>query len=208
MENKTIIEAYIEFNKELIIIVSGLSGTGKYKVAKSLARDLNIKLIDSLKYCNKKYKNKVKSPFGDEFINWDSDDTIDWEKLNKDVNKQKNKGVVITGIAFPKEKLDFTPTYHVQIKLSKQNLLLKRHEYIEGHKEDCNDISKHKGTQLEKYILNNYTYPYYINFSERSLITKYVNGNDYINESTKEYYEKIYDDTFNYIINEISEKLK
>jgi uridine kinase len=53
-----IVEAYIKFNKGLIIVVSGISGCGKTTLARDIERDFNLKLIDQYDYYLEKYDNK------------------------------------------------------------------------------------------------------------------------------------------------------
>ena len=64
MKNKdnkemTVIDAYIKFNKKLIIFISGLSpGSGKTSLAKKLSQDFKIKHIDQSKYYLKDFDEK------------------------------------------------------------------------------------------------------------------------------------------------------
>jgi len=58
-----IIEAFIKFNKQLIIIISGLSGTNKTKIAQWMAKDFNLKYINIEKYIDEtKIKENDKNP--------------------------------------------------------------------------------------------------------------------------------------------------
>ena len=49
-----IVEEYTLQNKQLIILISGLSGTNKSALAKEIQRDLKIKLENLDDYCDKK----------------------------------------------------------------------------------------------------------------------------------------------------------
>ena len=48
-----IVEKYAEINGGILILISGLSGTGKTKLAKNIARDFKIDIINENKYCDK-----------------------------------------------------------------------------------------------------------------------------------------------------------
>jgi len=56
--------------------------------------------------------------------------------------------------------------------------------------------------------MNHYTYPYYLTITQNSIINKFINANEMIELSNDDYYEKIIDECFNYLINSISDKLK
>lgn len=202
-----VVEAYIKFKKKLIIIISGISGSGKTKLAKNISKLFKIRLINLNSYCNKDYNITIKLPNGTEVINWDSDDIYDWNKFNDDVKKYYSQGVVLTGVAFPKDKLNFTPDFHIQIKLSKQNLFKRRSEYLEEHQEDCQEIGRNNDKKLEYTIFNQLTYPYYLDITNRSNITKFINANEYINLNNEEYDEKLYDEAFDYLIHQIEKIL-
>lgn len=213
MSKKTIVEAFTEKNNGLIIVISGLSGSGKTKLGKEIATLFKCEFLNTAKFCKKDYDNKIsfKLPSSDktyEFTNWDSDDIIDWDKLNNEVKDIKTKGVIISGISFPKDKITFKPDFHIHIKLNKQNLLKKRQQFVEDHKDDCKEFDTIKDSDVELYLMNHYTYPYYLTITQNSIINKFINANETIELSNDDYYEKIVDECFNYLINSISDKLK
>lgn len=213
MSKKTIVEAFTEKNNGLIIVISGLSGSGKTKLGKEIATLFKCEFLNTAKFCKKDYDNKIsfKLPSSDktyEFTNWDSDDIIDWDKLNNEVKDIKTKGVIISGISFPKDKITFKPDFHIHIKLNKQNLLKKRQQFVEDHKDDCKEFDTIKDSDVELYLMNHYTYPYYLSITQNSIINKFINANETIELSNDDYYEKIVDECFNYLINSISDKLK
>lgn len=55
-----IVEKYQELNDGMFIIISGLSGTGKTKLAKNMAKDFKLDMINENKYCDKDYYKKAK----------------------------------------------------------------------------------------------------------------------------------------------------
>lgn len=133
----TIIDGYIKYRKQFIVLVSGLSGTGKCKIANMLGKDLKLVVLNTNAYFKpKEMIEKITLPNGKVVPKWDSLDAYDWDKLNKDVNDVKEKGVVVCGNYFPSEKLNFRSDTHIHIKLNKQNLLKKRLEYIRKNSQE------------------------------------------------------------------------
>jgi cytidylate kinase len=212
MSKKTIIEAYAEKNKGLIIVISGLSGSGKTKLGKEIATLFKCEFLNTAKFCKKDYDNKIsfKLPSSDktyEFTNWDSDDIIDWDKLNNEVKDIKTKGVIISGISFPKDKITFKPDFHIHIKLNKQNLIKKRQEFVEDHEEDCKEFNTIKDYDVELYLINHYTYPYYLTITQNSIINKFINANEFSELNKEEYFEKIFNESIDYLLKMIGDKL-
>jgi uridine kinase len=196
-EKKDILEVYKEKRGQLIILISGLSGSGKTALGKNISRDFRMKLIDTQEYYKHDYDAKVKLPNGKEILNYDTDEIVDWGKLSDDVNNAKKDGVVVTGNAFPKEKLDFTPDYHIHLKISKQYLKQKRLEYIEKHKELKTD------PETETLRVNIYTYPYYLNVIERMKIDKTI----YTPEKTEgQIYDEIFEEIIKFIKSNVYDK--
>lgn len=206
--SKNIVEAYIDFHKQLIILVSGLSGCGKTELGKNISRDFKIKHIDLKNYYIKEYHQIATLPNKVVVVNWDSDDAIDWIKFNQDIEKYK-LGVVITGTVFPNSKITFTPDIHINLKISKQNLLQKRIDYKQKHYDtkskekevDIEIIEKETAKETERLILNQLTYPYYLESLKKSTIDKFIDVNE-LND------DEIYDDSFDSIIDLIKKKLK
>jgi len=128
-----VVEAYRKKVGHLIILISGLSGTGKTHIAEKMAKELNLKFLNLINYYN---KNNVKDYVlrdGRKVPNWFSVETIvDWDKLNKDIEENKN-GVIIVGFGFPKEKIKFTPTIHVNLKTTKIDIGNRRKEFMEKY---------------------------------------------------------------------------
>ncbi len=145
---KNIVEAYKEFNGQLIILISGLSGSGKTILAENICRDFKLKEINVRDYYKKDYNETIKLPNEKTVVNYDTDDAVDWTKLNEDINKLKKDGVVVIGHVFPTDKLDFKADYHTHLKISKQELKKKRLEYIENHKENGFELAVVAPVQL------------------------------------------------------------
>jgi cytidylate kinase len=200
-----IIEAYIKFKGQLIIIIAGLSGCGKNKLAENISKDFKLTWIKTSDFCNNSYSKKIDLD-GEEIDDYDDDNIIDWDKFNQEITKQleKNKGLVISGVNFPKEKITFDINFYIFIKLNKQNILKRRLEFIKDHEKDCKKIGKNIEPEKEKRIFNLVTYNYYENIMANELINKYINANNFM-DNQETYDEKIYDETFDYLINIIEQ---
>jgi cytidylate kinase len=166
---KNIVDVYKETHGQFIILVSGLSSTGKTKLGINIERDFNIKRIDMKNFMNEKNTETVELPNGKFVINTDKDDAVDWDKLNEEVNKDKKDGVVVVGTMFPTDLLKFKADYHIHLRLPKQILKTKREEYIKSHPD------KKYNLEDEMLRINMITYPYYMNVLNRMLINKYLN---------------------------------
>ena len=199
-----IVEAFVKIKGHLIILISGLSGSGKTKLGKNISGLFNMKLINEKDYLKKDYNKQEILPNNVKIINWDSDDIYDWDNLNRDVLEQSKKGVIVVGSAFPVNKLGFTADFHIHIKLSKQNILKRRLEHSERHK-------KKYDNSLQQIIFNSFTYPYYIDMISRSSVTKFINSNEFMIscEGTNEecYENKIYDAAFDYLMDQIGRNI-
>jgi hypothetical protein len=187
-----IVEAYIKFNKQLVIFVSGISGCGKTALAKNISKDFKLPLIDQFDYYKKDYD--VKSVLSDEteLINWDSDDAMDWTKLNEDIEKQKTTGIIVTGFALT-NKITVKPDYHIHVSMSKQNCIERRQEFLKKYQDKYPTDFKLVGTPTEKLKMNKFTYPYYLGILKESTITKFLNANE-LND------DGIYDNAFTVLI--------
>lgn len=188
-----IVEKYIEINSSLILFISGMSGCGKTQIGKFISRDFKIKLIDQDDYYIKSHD--VKTKLGDkEVINWYTDDAIDWDKFNKDIEKAKTSGVIVIGNTLPDDRMALKPDLHIQLSMSKQECVRRRLLFLEHDKQDINE-------EFEKLKINKLAYPYYLETVNRSKINKFVN----ITEKSD---DTIYDDIFDIVISFIKVKLK
>jgi hypothetical protein len=208
MYTMNIVEAYIKFRGQLVILVSGISGSGISHLAKNISKDLKIPSLSYAKFCKKDYTEKVNLPDGSEIINWDSDDVIDWAEFNKEINEMKPSGVVAYSQAFPVDKLDkdLEVDAHIHIKLAKQNLLNRRQKYVEEHRDECQDLYDLRDKQL--LIFNRLTFPYYLHSVERSKITKFINANEFASLPENEYDERLADEAFSYLMSMINRWLE
>lgn len=191
-----IIEAFIKFNKKLIIILSGLSGSGKTSIAKLIERDFKLSLINIEDFVIEDFNKTETLSNGTKIINWDDVESYDWNKINQLVNDNKSKGIILCGPFFPVNKLKFDADFHIQIKIQKQSLIEKRTEYAKQN------IKKFKN--LDENILlivNKITYPLFLKYSSESKIDKYINSKDL----TK---DQIYDQIADFLFFKINEYLQ
>lgn len=195
-----IVEAYIKFNGQLVVLISGLPGCGKTGLGKSIARDFKIRLIDQYHYYKKDYDNKTTLPDNTVIVNWYTDDAIDWDKFNEDINAEKKNGVVVVGVSLPEDKLEFHPDTHIHLKISKQQCLEKRKIYLEKNKDDYPEEYELLNTPAEKLKMNLLIFPYYLETTKKEKINKFININEIDDD-------KIYDEVFDYLINLIQNYL-
>uniref|UniRef100_A0A6C0EC07 Phosphoribulokinase/uridine kinase domain-containing protein n=1 Tax=viral metagenome TaxID=1070528 RepID=A0A6C0EC07_9ZZZZ len=187
-----VVEAYIKFRGQLVVLVSGLSGSGKTEIARNIERDFKLKFINLNDYYKKDY-GKIVEINDQKIIDWDSADAIDWVKFNDDISQYKKDGLVACGFIFPTEFLKFDTDIHFHVKIGKTNLLEKRHQYLEKKKDEEKVLYELKENDIELLILNKITLPHYYHYLERSKIMKFLNANE-------NSIEKLYDDVFDYII--------
>lgn len=205
-----IAEAYAKFNGQLIILISGISGSGSSELANNVSRDFKMKLVSYKKFTKPDKEIAQVSLTFDEntvkFINWDSNDVINWKEFIKEIDSHKKTGVVAISQSFPKRMYEsvFNPDFHINIKLSKQNLLKKRIEYIKRKAIKFDNNNDTQNDVIITSIFNKYTFPYYLQSSsvDTTKITKYINANEY--GEGEQYSHKLYDETFNYLVHMIS----
>lgn len=191
-----IVEAYKLFRGKMIIFVSGLSGCGKTQLARNIAEKFNLTLLEEFNYYNKNFDSNYTLPNGSIVSNRYTDDAIDWNKLNNDINKHKKNGVIVSGYTLPDDKIESKPDVHVHIFLNKNNCLEKRTEFLEKHKDKFPDEYENIGNDTEKLKMNHLIYPYYLNIKERTTINKFYNYN-------KLSMEEIWDQVWEYLIQTI-----
>lgn len=198
-----IVDAFIHFNKQLLILISGISGCGKLALGLSIAEDFKIKLIDQHNYYKKEYNVKYKLSNGVDVVNWYSDDAIDWELLNKDINKYKKTGLVVVGMSFPSDLIKSRPDYHIHLNISKQDCIDRRKKIIEKKKENIDQ--QNDTIANDPLLMNQLIYPYYLESSKKMTINKFIKTTS-INDS--DIYDVVFDTLIGYIKNNLDEHNK
>jgi adenylate kinase family enzyme len=217
-----VVEAYTDKKGKSIILFSGLSGSGKSKIAKFIAEKFNYKItnLNDFYYSKETYDkpNNYVELDDKKILDWDNIyESVNWDKLNEHVNMYKNKGLIIYGLGFPTKLLKFKPDYHFLVKISKPKLLENREKYLKkqdkNNKDDKDDkdddiqeqdkefIKKINKMDIDKKILNKITYPHYLNIITDSKIDKYL-------EVDKMTTEELYKDVFDFLIKSIISWLK
>ena len=192
-----ILEAYIKFFNGIVIYISGLSGCGKTELVNNISLDFKLKVIDQKIY----YKDPVKKTLsnGETVDTYDDDQTIDWDKMNKDIEKAKTKGVIVNGVALLKDKLP-PADYHLHVSVGKQKCLDVRRNYLTRHKDKYGLEFEKIGTETERLKMLEISYPYYLDSIKRSVINKFINANELTNN-------QIYDIAFEKLIDFIDHKV-
>ena len=207
-----IIDAYLKYNNQFIIIISGLSGSNKSKISQKVASILNFVYLNTRDYIEKTKYEELELSNKKTVKIWHS---YNWEDIInkiKIINKDK-KGIVICGEYFPSDKLgNLYIDQHYHIKVSKQNLIKKRLEYINNNKDKDRDRDRDKeefyDDETESLIINQAVYPYYLDIIQKSRINKFINVNEMIELNENEYLDKIVDIIINNIIDYIVQYLK
>jgi adenylate kinase family enzyme len=203
-----IVDAYIKFNSQLIILISGFSGSGKTVLARNIQRDFKLDFLNLNDFYRDDFNEVVDLGNNIKVVDWDNPESIDWNKFNMKVNLNKSKGIVISGFGFPKNKIDFKPDFHIRIDIPKPLLLDLRHKYLEENKD--NKLNEFKDSETEKLILNKLSYGHYLRIKENSEYTYVYNLYGLSEEESvnlDKITEKTYDVIFDYIIKEIEKNV-
>lgn len=194
--SKTIADKYKETNGQFIILISGLSASGKTELGENISRDFHFKKLDTNKFYKKDFDEKIKLPNGITIVNYDTDDAFDWDEMNKAVNELKQNGVVVMGNVFPTDKLEFKTDFHIHLKISKQELKQRRTEYIEKHPE------KNLDNETEMLRINICTYPYYLEALKRMKISKFMDVSEMKSDAI---YDQVFDEMIKFINSNVYE---
>lgn len=166
-----IVDKYIENNGKLLIAISGLSKSGKSLHALRLSKDLKLIYLDQKMYCKQ-----------EECYTYED---IDIDKMNKDIGKHKNLGVIVSGFDLRKDVIKQKMDYHIHISIPKQVSLERRLK-----------ADPKLDPYQDKLVMNKKIYPSYLESKEKSKINKFINA---VNMSFKEVYIKILTEVFTLI---------
>ena len=191
-----IVEKYIQDKGQLIILISGFSGSGKTLLAKNIERDFGLKFINLNDFYKKDYVNIVTLNENVKVNDWDNPEAVDWDSFNSKVKELKN--VVVSGFGFPNDRINFKPDFHIYLKISKQKLIENRQKFKEEHED--NPLNNITDPRTELLILNSLSYKHYMEMKEKSTYTFNMD----VSEKTP---DNVYDDIFDYVIKEIEKKV-
>ena len=201
----TIIDAYIKYNKQFIILISGLSGTSKMRIAQRLAKEFKFNYLNTKNFIDENRYEEVEMPNGKKVKSWYN--SYKWSDIIASIKEKKSNGVIVCGEHFPAEKLDnLYIDLHFHIKLSKNNIIKKRLEYI--HESKTQEPNMYHDDETETMLVNKVIFPNYLEIIQKSHINRFLNANDLIDLPKDEYIENIYDKIFNEIIDHVREFLK
>jgi len=165
-----LVEAYIKYNKKLVIFISGLSGCGKTNLSKKLSQLLHVKLLEQNNYYKKNYNKITTLPNSRKLINRNTDDAIDWDKLNLDLKKYSPGGVILSGFGLPQDLIKIKPDYFISLAIKKDDCLDKRIKFINKNKEKFKREYSYLQDGTEKLIMNLLVFPYFLSCNKRSKI--------------------------------------
>jgi hypothetical protein len=84
-----VVEKFLEKFNQCIILLSGFEKLHLNEYAKNLAENFNFELIKF--------------------------DYPDYDSLNKEINRKATRGLIVYGLIFEKDKLQFKPNYHISL---------------------------------------------------------------------------------------------
>ena len=206
MEKKesNIIDAFLKYNKQMVIFVSGLSGTNKSKITQNLSKELNVKYLNTRDFINKDKFEEIDLPNGKKVKIWKE---YKWDEVKEAIDKDKSEGIIVSSEYFPKDKLgNLKIDLHLHIKLAKQNLINNRLKYI--HSQDEESKKQFYDDDTETLIINQIIFPEYLEILQKSHINKFINANEYYELDQEQYNEKLTDRIFDEIVKHIIEFLK
>lgn len=176
-----IVEAYVQARGQLILVISGLSGCNKKKVAKIVAKEMGLAFLDQYDYYRKGYKNTVKvlrtpDESGDsiEITDWVSDDAVDWDKFNAAVNDIKNRGVVICGFNLKPILIRFSIDYQLHLSVSKGSCVEKRIKFLRKNGENYPEDYQLVQDNLYETVMYKWVFPQYEKIIKEMKINKFV----------------------------------
>lgn len=213
MDNSlNIVEAFIKFNRQLIIFISGLSGSGKTSQAEKLSKDLKIRVIYVRDYY-KNYKDREiylsENTTNNQHVNSDnvtdldttldiklsnnklvknqySTKLIDKDKLNEDINNFKKNGLIISGFPLPKDTIDSNIDLHIHISINQTT-------YIQYQEKKKNPLNSQDIELKYQQVIK----PFYKNIIKDLQINKFLNSKKFV--SKEQLYDEIWDTSIDYI---------
>ena len=161
---------YINLHKQFILLITGLNGCNKNQIINKLSLELNIQIISYKSFIIDNQKPENLMIF---------DNIIDWDKFNNEINKNKDKGIIIESPIFPSNKVKFICDYHIHYYMNKQKIK----DIINNYNNNLTD----NDSLVDIKIVNQKIIPYYMDIIKKMYINKSI---DISNITIEEQYEK------------------
>jgi hypothetical protein len=200
-----LIEAYLKYFNQLVILLIGYPCTNKSAYANDLSIDASLNVLNLNNYLIKdKFVEKTiitdsSNNKETKFKIYEHSDNIDWTKFNSDVNNLKSSGVIIHANLMDKDKLDFNIDFsfyfYSPIKYCKDN------------------VSQNNLLNLEKKDINNYFehvfIPFYSNYDQniKNIFTIFKFFKITETSNNEDIYNTLFDSLMTNINNNINKKL-
>lgn len=157
--NINIIEAYIKFNSQLIIVISNFPYCEKKIVYNAIANALKFKIVYQSDYIKEQLKE------------------INWDEFNEAVNSEKQNGIIVVASLLDNSKINFKVDYNIQVSLNKNSIidLLTKSDQFEKQLDDL------------KQFVNQTLYPAHLASVKNSTINKFINGNIIDDDTLEDY---------------------
>lgn len=180
-----IIEKYIEMKKGFVILLSGPISKKIKKLGKKLAKKFGFNYINSNKYITQQNFNFV------DLIN-----VMDWDKLNEDIEKEYDKGVIVVGYLLPKDRINKT-NYHIHLSVTRETYIDYRAKKINTQviKNEQKDITNQLSEQNSAKIKDGFYQ--YKTISSTMFINKFVKIDSF---TDRQIYERVFDIIIDYVM--------
>lgn len=160
-----LVQKYLEINGQLLICISGMSGSGKSYIAEQLSNLLNIKHIDQdTFYIHPSKMPKVRLSDGKSYTNWDSEDSINLKLMNNEIDKYIKKGIIFSGFSCRNGWFDHSINVQIHLEITKETSYQRRYEQGKNQKHGA-------------IIVNEMVYPFYLETLEQSKIDYTIDTN-------------------------------
>lgn len=145
----------------MIILISGLSGTGKTTLGKLLSEFIPDSSFTDLDWFYHKDKPTFRLSSGKVLKNWDAVASIDWQKFNEHVLNLQTSTKIVVGFVLPQELLKFKSDKHFHLIYSFDfDDELNIGKCIETRQKSKNFTEDQK-IQEDKLMVRESVYPFY-----------------------------------------------
>lgn len=168
---KVLFKVRLKMSTHPIIVISGFSGAGKSFHGKRLARERGWYYLDLDDFYKSK-KPDVTLSNGRKVKNWDCLEALDIHAFQKRIEEMKKlpnfRGLVITGFALRTDVLGISPDLHLHLSIDKETSIVRRKHKFRNY--------SRKKFEMEKKILDEVAYPFYLETLQKSKIDHFIDG--------------------------------